>query len=262
MPEGPELSKTSYTLNSILSGKKLIKVLYLMEKYATLNIPEDVTVISVKCKGKQMYWTLSNGTYLFISLGMSGKFSLNPEKHAHIKFIFENDPPIYFVDVRRFGRLSIENDLKKLDTIAKPINEDDPGFLYNMRKYQNKHLVEILMDQHKVCSGVGNYILSEVLYRRCLHPLIKIKDISDEDLVLLQKELNLIFKESFAKGGMSMRDYEDITGKGSYQNHLKVYGRKTTESGEIVYQMTGPHKRTIHYVRRQLEPVIEIVFFD
>ncbi len=87
MPEGPEVKRTTERLNRILQGKQLQEIVVedhpwfqkqvrddIMVMMAHLN-NEPLTIDSVQCKGKFIYFTLSAGNEIYHihhTLGMSG----------------------------------------------------------------------------------------------------------------------------------------------------------------------------------------------
>lgn len=61
---------------------------------------------------------------------------------------------------------------------------------------KRRRLAVFLMDQSKT-SGVGNYILAEVLYRSRIHPWAKVGDLSDDDICTLYKAIHDVMLESY-----------------------------------------------------------------
>jgi formamidopyrimidine-DNA glycosylase len=117
-----------------------------------------------------------------------------------------------------------------------------------IRKYPNKTIVEVLMNQ-KVCAGVGNYIKCEVLYRSGISPHRLVKDI---DLIETDKLFNWIQKimqTSYAQGGASIRNYQRVGGKkGEFVFEFEVYAQKQDPNGNTVVREETLDGRTTHWV--------------
>jgi formamidopyrimidine-DNA glycosylase len=65
----------------------------------------------------------------------------------------------------------------------------------------------------------------------------------------LCEQIRAVISESLAAKGTTIRDYRDALGEsGSFQNFLRVYGRKKDPAGNNVIRETTPDKRTTHWV--------------
>ena len=105
---------------------------------------------------------------LFNTLGMSGWYQYDDEKHNHIEFIFSNFS-IYFNDYRNFGTLIFcyRDNLKKLDTLGPDIlseNNNIEQFLKRIERKRNDTIIGAAIMDQKVSAGVGNYIRAEGFY--------------------------------------------------------------------------------------------------
>lgn len=258
------------------------------------GIPVDY-VTSWNAKGKFIWLTLDNGLgqsntninnadYLrsiWITLGMSGRFvsdAFNQEnnddgsthKQARWYFEFLNEDVeghklkrIYYYDTRNFGTLRFslsKQELEaKIDSLGPDILDDDITqeiFLKIMsRQRQTTNLCKFLMNQSKI-AGVGNYILSEVLYRSNLDPFSSLQEITTEQRKKLYNNIIETSRASYLKQGMTRKggSYKDINGKeGQFAFTLQCYGREVCPKGrKIIRDTQGPHGRTIWYVEDQL----------
>jgi formamidopyrimidine-DNA glycosylase len=280
MPEGPEVKclvdQLNYDYNSInkykLISTSIISGRYMKKLpigYTELISNFPLNLISIKSKGKFIYFTLqnnvNNNTTIWQTLGLTGGFSLNPNvKHIRYTLTFiSNDnikKTLYFYDQRNFGTLKIsfnDNELiKKLDSIGpgwinNQISYND--FLYivenTIKKSKNDvYLVKFLMNQKKT-SGIGNYIISEVLYDTKIWPYVKMNKISKDsnDWFMIYNSIKNIINSSY-KTQRNNNIYNNNNMNESNIFSFKVYSQIYCPNGYKVIREEGPHNRTIHYV--------------
>jgi formamidopyrimidine-DNA glycosylase len=256
-PEGPEVFLFAQSLNRNLQGKFLENV-DLIGKYQDghdapknfedliENLPSIVT--SVTSKGKLLIFTLENGYFLYSSLGMTGHWSEEITKHTHV--ILETvDKSISYTDSRRFGHFRISKDTKIQDDIAPSILDiTKEEYIKRAGKYKG-WLIKILIDQRKICSGVGNYLLSEIVYEGCYGPDDKIEEITDYGM--MYDITHKLVQSSINNGGASLQNYKKYDGKnGNFQTMLKAYGRKYDPDNNPIVKIKGKHGRTLWIVDR------------
>jgi DNA-formamidopyrimidine glycosylase len=276
MPEGIEIASIATDLNKKLCGKTMLN--FEIDQYYLKRIGNEykdflnllpLKIKKITFKGKVIIFDLGEACFTS-QLGMSGRWGFNKNiPHTHFKVQFENHCSkkqtkgfwIYYSDIRRFGMVKfycgqegkkmLEQKLQKLapDFLSKnPIAESEFIERFN-RCYPDKFIGALLMDQEKICSGIGNYILSELFYRCKLYPFVKVYDLSQDEIIKIYQECKAIMIEGFQHKGNSLQDYYNIDGKkGSYQNCLQVYMKKKDPLGNHVLRQNGPHKRTIHWV--------------
>jgi formamidopyrimidine-DNA glycosylase len=160
--------------------------------------------VDILRKGKQLCIVLqpskANGqkkepkksVYLYLHMGMTGRIS-SPNResgwgHQNSKVADIEYPPRYtyltfatehyqaaFSDPRKFGKAVLSDNLDPFGLLAPDAlncndeklirNEIIPGFVE-----QTRSIKAILLDQNRVCSGVGNWVADEVLYQIGMHP--------------------------------------------------------------------------------------------
>ena len=102
------------------------------------------------------------------------------------------------------------------------------------------------MDQKSICSGVGNYLLSEVCYQTGINPWKTFVDLSEKKIEELYHSISETIKSSFKAGGATIMNYSDIDGKeGEYTFSFQVYGQQEDPDGYIIKKSKGPHGRSI-----------------
>jgi len=275
MPEGPEVKSLVKWLNRDLKNKKLLNILINGGRYKKHGPPKNFNKIkfpliinNIKCHGKFIYWTFKNSDIvLFLTLGMSGWFQYNKDKHNNLEFKLEKDS-IYFNDYRNFGTLIFcyqENLEKKLEHLGPDILSLDNNlelFLKRLNKKRTDTIIgSAIMDQ-KVSAGVGNYIRAESLYIAKLDPFKKIKDISKEKLIELWDILRQIGwyyydenkgrKLNIINGKFKLSHLYKKSGPSKYKRddgYFLVYREKTDPFGNNV-TTDVINTRTIHYVKK------------
>ena len=199
---------------------------------------------------------------------MTGGITQEKERHSHIRLdmceSYIGFNTFYYTDPRRISsKFEASNDIERykfhLDDVNEPavLGYDEYGFQpitldtfrINIRKSKG-FLIKLIMDQRSIVSGIGNYLLSEIMYEAGLDPDVKVSDLNDEDITRLFNSINIIINKSYNAGGVSMKDYKHIDGThGSFQELLKVYNKSGSiiDSKEILTKK-GKHGRNIWYV--------------
>ena len=257
MPENAECKVVADQLNNILQNKTIEDVEILGGKFVNKKpkgwdiLDELLPTICTKVynKGKKIFFDLKTGKtdgWFISSLGMTGKWSLVLEKHSHIVLKLTNGVNVYYSDSRRFGNFDIINDIniynewryKKLAPTFIGVDQIDKSQFSDRIRKQRKTLTitKILLDQDRVCSGIGLYVLVETLYASKISPYRTLDALSDNDIINLYNNANSIITNSYNHNGMSFRDFKDTNNiAGDYASFLKIYGKKNDEySNKII----------------------------
>jgi formamidopyrimidine-DNA glycosylase len=274
MPEGPEVTRVTTQLNSVVKSTLLDSITVLSGRYSK-KAPDNffefesalnrgaLLIKGVYNKGKFIWWELEHDWFIFSTLGMSGRYSLQKDTHSRVVFEvtkaynrYTESFPVFYEDIRNFGTIKFINDRnilnKKLDSIG-PDMLNNPcsvsNFLEIARKHNNKSIVKFLMEQ-KYISGVGNIYKSESLFLSKISPLNYVKDLSDSELVTLYNSIISILKEAYKTGGSTIQTYKDLYGdEGSYpkKSRLLVYNQKTDIYGNKVEKVILDDQRTTYF---------------
>ena len=240
MPELAELKFTADYVNSVSEGIKYVKVTKNPEhKCEDLDIPFDFFKIKAESKGKEMVLVIQdNDSDRFIpirmTMGMSGYFKLTntgqEPKHSHLKFYRKDGTTLSFVDVRRFGKW--KQGLWWNDTRGEDPTTSFDSFWKDIMtnltsKAFKKPLYEVLMNQ-KYFNGIGNYLRAEIIYRAGdVDPFLP----AAWQLAKYPKILELcrdIPMLAYAKGGGSIRDWDNPFGQDAIQEKFMLcYGNPT-----------------------------------
>ena len=274
MPEGPEVRTTVDKLAEIAVGTTLEEIQFTNSQYRSKQVRDQVdgllaalplTIESVDCKGKFIWFTLSDGWKIWNTLGMAGSWRTRPNRHHMLSFVLGGDnPALTYNDSRRFGTFKVFHDpdsslldakLSKLgpDLLAES-GVDAALWRSRLRARDHRNVCEALMDQ-KVIAGIGNYLKAEALYRAKIHPHALVGDLNDTELEELRIQSIICIRPSYAAQGATLRDYRLPDGSpGTASFEFLCYNRRTDEQNNPVIREKTPDKRTTHWV-----PQVQVV---
>jgi formamidopyrimidine-DNA glycosylase len=259
MPEGPEVTVISNGLNKILKGQYLhnLDFNYKGARYSKKN-PDKLSefeqllplkINSIESKGKFIYFCFDKDWYMYNTLGMSGGWYKKTKNHIVVQLDHHKNKTVkdeelgnlWFDDQRHFatfkfvkGKTELE---KKLKTIGPDLLNDNINDLEFITKYKkNGHKkVDVVLNDQKIFSGIGNYLKAEILYDAEISPHSIIKYIPDNKLKDLLKSSKDRIKASYLLGGASVEHYSDLNNKaGTFQDYFKVYKKKVDQDGNKV----------------------------
>jgi formamidopyrimidine-DNA glycosylase len=261
MPEGPECRRVYEGLRKNCINKKLVGVQILGGRFEKTP-PKGLDLISLPLevvgggvKGKFIWLELEENWTIWITLGMSGFWSIYEKPHACIKLEFEDGLNLFFIDQRRFGTLKFSTKLEldaKLNSLGVDALNDRTASVYDtlrsFEKVPNKTVAEALMNQ-SLFAGIGNYIKCEMLYRAKVSPNRLVKDLTDNEIQLLWDYSKLISRSSYSQGGASIRNYRQVEDEtGSFVFEFEVYGKREDPQGNRVIREKTRDGRTTHWV--------------
>ena len=274
MPELPEVETIARGLDKRIAGD-IIESVWIGDKPQVLKSPaveiaavlEHSRIVHVRRAGKHLVFDLENPhvsksarhgapvgnrarAQWIVHLGMTGQLLLgSPEaemlKHTHAVLKLQSGRELRFVDMRRFGRLSVVRiDAEKATGFGapglEPLDTDLEHFipLFRGRKTPIK---SALLNQ-KLLSGVGNIYADESLFRAKVRPKRRAASLTRAELQKLHKGLQKVLREAIKLGGSSVSDYVDAEGReGFFQLKHMVYGRE----GKPCFVCGTPIKRVI-----------------
>ena len=146
----------------------------------------------------------------------------------------------YFNDQMHRGTFKItnKNELnKKLKTLGPDIIRDNlDNFIDIMRKYNNKTIDNVLINQ-KVISGIGNYLVAEILYLSKIMPNRLIKTLTDNELLQILFNIKKIIELKI----------NSLNGKSIFK--YNVYRQDFDPKGNVVTHEKRKNDRMMHYVK-------------
>ncbi|XWV26090.1 putative formamidopyrimidine-DNA glycosylase [Tupanvirus soda lake] len=282
MPEIAEIALTSEILEKYLKNKTLLSFDFTSGRFtkkSPVGYDEFVEALPLKVRhissrGKFLWFELYDPNdkddiwYIWNTFGLTGMWSFFEPKHTRAVLTLKNDLAVYFSDMRNFGTFRFSKDKtaldKKLDDLSPDFLKDDDFDISGIQKYKIP-IVKILMDQTKVGSGLGNYLVAEILYRAKISPHRLGSQLSDDDIDNLTYWIKYVVKLSYIDNHIGyMVNLEEeankITRK-KYHPDIKlkdktfkfmVYRQKTDPLGNKVkidkIVGTGDNKRSTYWV--------------
>ncbi len=152
-----------------------------------------------------------------------------PPGYAKVALALDDAHTMFFVDVRKFGRLEWRADAahELRDLGPEPLGDTFTAeWLANALKQRRRVLKPLLLDQTFV-AGLGNIYVDESLHRSGLHPLQKSERVKSMQAEVLHREIRAVLTEAIEREGSSFDIfYRTPEGNpGSYQDQFRVYGR-------------------------------------
>lgn len=259
MPELPEVETVRTGLSKLIVKKIFTKVTVFDSPKSFPNTDSEVdqfligsTVLAVARRAKLLMIHLSFDYSLVIHLKMTGQLVYRgeqnfgaghpndsligelPDRSTRVQFEFSDGSRLFFNDQRKFGwvklmpTVEIAN-LKFMQTVGpEPL---EPGltkkvFIERIRKRNNSVVKSAILDQSTL-AGVGNIYADESLWGAEIHPATRVRDVKDEELAELLKQIKFVLALSIEKGGSTDRNYVDAEGKrGSYIDFARVFRRE------------------------------------
>lgn len=243
MPELPEVETIRLTLEPKLIGKTILSGEITLPKLIQNLSPKDFLAQvsqkkfgAVKRRGKYLLLYLTEELVLAVHLRMTGQLIVEsgnnePAKATYLRLKLDDGNELRYRDQRKFGRIFLFDpnhspaNLEKLG--PEPLTDE---FTVAVLKKQLSHrkmaLKKVLLDQ-EVIAGIGNIYADEALFLAGIHPARLVDSLTDEDYENLYSAIRQVLSEGIFYRGTTKRDYCDGEGRpGSYQEKLRVYGRK------------------------------------
>ena len=263
MPELPEIEIVKRSLSKMINKSKIIGV-KINNKNLRYKLPHvfcqnliGEKILRVSRRSKYLIFHFKK-KLLLAHLGMSGKilltrssdsavfktsfyydFNILP-KHNHVYFKLNNGLILIYNDVRRFGFFKLYYNTKLNEIIfLKKLGLEPLSKKFNTKYFKRltlnkkKNVKNLLMDQTFI-SGLGNIYVNEVLFMSKIHPLRTCDGLNKTEMKKLILNIKKILKFSISKGGSSIKDFQNISGKsGSFQQFFHVYGKEKKNCSRI-----------------------------
>ena len=256
MPELPEVEIVRRSLNKKIKQKKVKKVI-IRNRNLRFKIPinfesyfKNRKIVKVGRFSKYLIIYFFKESYCLIHLGMSGtihivdnkfikKFTNSsfynsphlPKKHNHVEIHFKSLRVIYN-DPRRFGFFKFIENKKELEKRFSHLGPEpffknfNLEYLIGYFTNKKKDIKSFLLDQ-KFVSGIGNIYASEILFLCKINPITYASKLTKQDCKKIITYSKSVLNRAIKKGGSSIRDFKNITGKsGNFQKEFRVYQRE------------------------------------
>ena len=256
MPELPEVEIVKQSLSKKIERKKIKKII-ITNRNLRFKIPikfeellKNKIIKKVTRFSKYLILNFYDKSFCLIHLGMSGtvhlikknnisKFTNTsfynspslPKKHNHVEIHFE-DLKVIYNDPRRFGFFKFIENKKELEKRFSHLGPEpffknfNLEYLISYFTNKKKDIKSFLLDQ-KFVSGIGNIYASEILFLCKINPTTYVSKLTKQHCKKIITYSKSILNRAIKKGGSSIRDFKNITGKsGNFQDEFRVYQRE------------------------------------
>lgn len=259
MPELPEVETVTRQLNSLVTGRRVRRLVIRDSKLVLPRIGriEGARIVKVRRSGKQVVFDLAHGRrrrpalFLVAHLRMTGRLLWIPERSSppgriRAELLLDRGR-VAFCDNRRFGTLSLfetpqsvePNGLEPLD------NSLTPARLTQLVARSRQPIKPWLLRQDRLV-GIGNIYAAEILFASRIHPRRMAGSLTRDETRGLLRAIRTVLRRAIERGGTTFSDYQDSRGRsGSFARLLKVYGR----AGEPCRRCKGTIERMVQQQR-------------
>jgi formamidopyrimidine-DNA glycosylase len=198
--------------------------------------------------------------HLVCHLRMTGRLhvekpSFDAGPHLRVRIGLDDGRELFFIDVRKFGRMWFVRELDALFAELGPEPLDDAfdvDSFHTALRARSRLLKPLLLDQSFV-AGLGNIYVDESLFRARLHPLANASRLDRAAAERLHSSIRAILTAAMAREGSSFDTfYRTPEGKpGGFQDEFQVYDRAglpCTNCGAPI-QRTVVGQRGTHFCR-------------
>ncbi len=241
MPELPEVETIVRQLQKKVSGK-VIKKAAVYDKIVDSKIKNlsSASITKVWRRAKYIVMGLSDGHFILTHLGMTGHFHFaaggvnkkhiadNHEKFIVAKLTFSDGSFLTHNSIRKFGRMKLVNK-KQLQQVLDKLGPEPLDKRFNLQQFRailagkpKANIKTTIMDQ-SVIAGIGNIYAQEALYYAKISPRRRAGSLSSLETQKLYGHLRRILQKAIKHHGTTVDNYNNLEGRGEFQNHLAVY---------------------------------------
>lgn len=270
MPELPEVETIVRQLRPGLVGRRIVSshvtwprsIATPAARTFCMRVAGD-RIESVWRRAKYFVFSLESGRHIVGHLRMSGRLYVGaPQASDYLRVSFDLDDgcQLAFVDVRKFGRLALVDDVETYlpDIGPEPLGPElTPEWMRRELRCRKRQLKPLLLDQ-SFLAGLGNIYVDESLHRAGLHPLRRSDRVPGPRAEALALCIRDVLGQAVNAEGSSFDTfYRTPEGQpGAYQDEFLVYGRDgkpCRTCGTIITKLFVAQRGT--HVCRRCQPV-------
>lgn len=242
MPELPEVETIANGVHARIHGQTILAVQTSNKPQTFKSPPEQIAETLTKARidrvhrvGKTIAIDLTRklgrtekSAQFLVHLGMTGRLlvsapSVPVPPHTHAILSLSGGQELRFVDARRFGRLSVQDDAYT-GPGSEPLTITLEDFIALFRN--RKTPIKAALLNQSLLHGVGNIYADEALFHAAIRPRRQAGRLTRDELTRLRAALIKVLKHAIKLGGSSVSDYVDADGvAGFFQLHHHVYSR-------------------------------------
>ena len=216
MPEGPEIRRAADSIEAAICGKEITGVEFTLphlERWQQLLTGSRVT--AVETRGKAMLTRFSNGLNLYTHNQLYGRWfcvdaGKTPDTRRQLRVaIHTHDQSALLysaseIAVLTESEIGVHPFLSRLGPDVLSVQTTAGILLQRLmnERFKRRQLATLLTDQSFV-AGIGNYLRCEILFVCRLHPCMKPKQLSQQQLTLLAQSMLDVPRQSYASGGIT-----------------------------------------------------------
>lgn len=270
MPEAPEVATIEKNINKLYLGNTLTSYVFLKGKhynkdpslFKKFKQSLPIKLIEVTRKGKILILHFKsdddegNEWWVCNSFGLDGSYRKDnnkslvsnydlKKKQKFARLEFKDEEMLFFYDNAGFGTFfyffnNIDKFTNYLNTFSIDVYDKDFTFtkfkenwdIVSNKNLTRKEICAILIKQNYLCSGIGNYLKSEILYDAKINPHKTIDKFSDKEIKDLYNSIIKICNLMLKNEGRDLKT-------------LQVYERKKDKNGyDVKYEKTPDRKYT------------------
>jgi formamidopyrimidine-DNA glycosylase len=243
VPELPEVETIRRQLAPHLEGRTIESAEILDARWTRPDPPEPVArelagarIERVARAGKYLIWELSEDRHLLIHLRMTGSLLFDPPlepPHTRVRFRFDQDHHLAYVDPRRFGTGHLLHGTDQREQYlsarlgAEPFTpEFTAAYLRRAARSRIAPVKAFVLDQRRI-AGVGNIYADEALFRAGVHPLRPAGRLTAGQWERLRETIEEALAAGIDAKGASIDDFRHVDGaRGSFQDRFLIHLRE------------------------------------
>lgn len=244
MPELPEVETLRCDLDRLARGRRIVALEVLdpsvlgQEKNAGhITGAVGQTIRRLERRGKYLVFQLESGQGFVLHLRMTGyllwrKDGMEGDVRSRPRLIlrFDSGESLWFLDVRRFGRVYWQEKGKALACLEclgpDALNGISPAYLRGNLRTRRTAVKNVLMDQ-RVLAGIGNIYAQEALFEAGIRPHRRADRVTRPESERLLVGVRRTLRKAITRRGSTWRDFRDLQGRpGRAQHRHWVYDRE------------------------------------
>jgi endonuclease-8 len=219
MPEGPEIRIAADKIAKIIENQVIedIDVGLPRLSAAALSLKGNV-VTKVETRGKAMLIHFANGLTIYSHNQLYGvwrtcKRGNLPQTKRSLRLALHTSTHSALLysasDIAVYERADLINHpfLQKIgpDILQKDIDWQTIALRLKAKRFCKRRLSILYLDQAFI-AGIGNYLRTEILFAAGVHPDVKPKELSQEQIETLSKQTLIISKRAYSTKGYTLPD--------------------------------------------------------
>lgn len=229
MPELPDLTIYAENLRKAVTDKKIVRANYYRKKGLNVS-PEELSdsltsskITKVERAGKEIRFTVSDGTVVFIHLMLTGGFVLTTEKEVEklenlvLAICFADGSALAVTDPKGWVKVTLN---PKADDRAPDALDVTADLLQTKFQKQPRMLIKAFLLDQDLIGGIGNAYSDEILWRARISPKSAVGKLPPETIGLLVDSIRAVLKEAIEY----LRKKHPGMVSGEYREFLKVHG--------------------------------------